>query len=420
MYLPLLDLMTTVVLIDPPQGLKKGTTAELPMTSECLSVVATSPHPANTADVKEANTKFIYVPMLSKREAREFLERLYPAHPDIVRVSMAKFRVCGGAPRTLVNDATIAELVRSLRDAVSIYDVDRLLAWSQCEVRAIGPDHASHQFVQIMPTHNYTQFLVWPLTAIALDVMLKRIMEAGSDRWLAALNPTADVGNFDRILAGWLFEAYAHARASDATLDAKFRTYRIKALFDEQAEGYLHPSLTKVTKAPELLSKQVGDNMLLLPAITGDDATHVYHGTVSGFPGIDAVIQRFGRSGDNRGSLVLQMTLQLEHVVKVSGLALALRLLQVLPSTLAALLCFRPCVSHGTGYTGFPLQRMRFPRLTALPRWKCNPRAGNGSEPSTTRAALVGSRKRNTLAGRRKRSRPLPQQNLMRKVWPRH
>ena len=341
MYLPLLDLMTTVVLIDPPQDLKKGTTAALPMTSECLSVVATSPHPANTADVKEANTKFIYVPMLSKREAREFLERLYPAHPDIVRVSMAKFRVCGGAPRTLVNDATIAELVRSLRDAVSIYDVDRLLAWSQCEVRAIGPDHASHQFVQIMPTHNYTQFLVWPLTAITLDVMLKRIMEAGSDRWLAALNPTADVGNFDRILAGWLFEAYAHARASDATLDAKFRTYRIKALFDKQAKGYLHPSLTKIAKASEPLCSKVND-MVLVEPISGDDATHTYHRTVSGFPSIDAVVQR---SGSNRGSLLLQMTIQLKHIIKVFGLAIALRLLQVLPGTRAALLCFRPCVS---------------------------------------------------------------------------
>ena len=107
--------------------------------------------------------------------------------------------------------------------------------------------------------------------------------------------------------------------ASDTTLNAKFRTYRIKALFDEQAEGYLHPSLTKITKAPKLLSKQVGDNIVLLPVITGDDATHVYHGTVSGFPGVDAVIQRFGRPGDKRGSLLLQMTLQLQHVIKVSG-----------------------------------------------------------------------------------------------------
>ena len=341
MYLPMLDRMTTVVLVDPPQGLKKGTPAAPSMTSECLSVVATSPHAANTADVKESNTKFVYVPMMSEREAREFLERLFPGHPDIVRARMEKFTVCGGSPRDLMNDAKIEELLEDLGTAVTSYDVDRLLAWSQCEVKAIGPDQASHKFVQIKPTHNYTKFLVWPLTAITLDVMLRRIMEAGSDRWLAALNPTADVGNFDRILAGWLFEAYAHARASDATLDAKFRTYRIKALFDKQAKGYLHPSLTKIAKASEPLCSKVND-MVLVEPISGDDATHTYHRTVSGFPSIDAVVQR---SGSNRGSLLLQMTIQLKHIIKVFGLAIALRLLQVLPGTRAALLCFRPCVS---------------------------------------------------------------------------
>ena len=417
----LLDDLTAILLIDPPHGTTaKGRVVYRIADAACLSVVATSPVIGHTEDVKDVNTKFIYVPMMSERETRELLEHQHADRPGVLRDRMVAFQLCGASVRQLSCDVTVPELIAKLECAVTHYDVDRLLAWSLCGVHHIGPDLASLKFMQMIPTHNYTNYVVWPRSAVALEVMLTHILQASSDRWLAALNPAADVGSFGTILAGWLFEAYAHTRASYATLNAKFRTYRIKALFDEQAEDYLHPSLTKTTKAPELLSKHVGDNMLLLPAITGDDATHVYHGTVSGFPGIDAVIQRFGRSGDNCGSLVLQMTLQLEHVIKVYGLAIALRLLQVLPSTLAALLCFRPCVSHGTGYTGFPLQRMRFPRLTALPRWKCNPRAGNGSEPSTTRAALVGSRKRNTLAGRRKRSRPLPQQNLMRKIWPRH
>ena len=360
MYLPMLDRMTTVVLVDPPQGLKKGTPAAPSMTSECLSVVATSPHAANTADVKESNTKFVYVPMMSEREAREFLERLFPGHPDIVRARMEKFTVCGGSPRDLMNDAKIEELLEDLGTAVTSYDVDRLLAWSQCEVKAIGPGQASHKFVQIIPTHNYTKFMVWPLTAITLDVLLRRIMQTSSDRWLAALNPTANVGNFDRILAGWLFEAYAHARASDATLDAEFRTYRFKALFDAQTVGYLHPSFTKITKAAEPLSKKVNGNTVLLEPIIGKDATHTYHRTVSDFPSIAAVIQR---SGSNRGSLLLQMTIQLQHMVNVFGLAIALRLLQVLPRTLAALLCFCARVSHTTDCVGFPHPEKEFSKF---------------------------------------------------------
>ena len=360
MYLPMLDRMTTVVLVDPPQGLKKGTPAAPSMTSECLSVVATSPHAANTADVKESNTKFVYVPMMSEREAREFLERLFPGHPDIVRARMEKFTVCGGSPRDLMNDAKIEELLEDLGTAVTSYDVDRLLAWSQCEVKAIGPGQASHKFVQIIPTHNYTKFMVWPLTAITLDVMLRRIMQTSSDRWLAALNPTANVGNFDRILAGWLFEAYAHARASDATLDAEFRTYRFKALFDAQTVGYLHPSFTKITKAAEPLSKKVNGNTVLLEPIIGKDATHTYHRTDSDFPSIAAVIQR---SGSNRGSLLLQMTIQLKHIIKVFGLAIALRLLQVLPRTLAALLCFCARVSHTTDCVGFPHPEEEFSKF---------------------------------------------------------
>ena len=372
-YWPLLDRMTTVLLIDPPQGFCKAPPFSWAMTTECLSVVATSPHAANTADVSESSTKFIYVPMMSEREAREFLERLFPEHPDIVRARMEKFQVCGGSPRDLMNDAKAEELLERLGAAATSYDVSSVYAWWQCKVKAMGPGQASHKFVQIIPTHNYTKFLVWPLTAVTLDVMLRRIMQTSSDRWLKALDPTTHLSNFDRILAGWLFEAYAHARASDATLDAKFRMYRFKGVFDKKAEGYLHPSLTKITKAAEPLSKKVNDNMVLLEPIIGDDATHTYHRTVSGFPSIDAVIQR---SGSNRGSLLLQMTIQLQRMVKVFGLAIVLRLLQVLPRTLAAaLLCFRPVCHMELTMLASHTQRMSFPSFPALPTWVSMPGA---------------------------------------------
>ena len=60
------------------------------------------------------------------------------------------------------------------------------------------------------------------------------------------------------------------------------------------------------------------------------------------------------------------MTIQLKHIIKVFGLAIALRLLQVLPRTLAAaLLCFRPRVSHGTDCVGFPHPEEEFSKFSS-------------------------------------------------------